>query len=188
MGTRLPATQYGQTIPAAWRQFLSGKGWVGDMKFGPDGASVALQIDTNWDDLDTVVLALLGKAEKSGASIARTLPMRHPRWPNLTCTAVTGVEGVRFRGRSAANANGAVAEYDIARLTCLFTQRPYKLLTDAACAGQEWKRWTQYKGKDTVEMLQRDKGNYVWEEGPGAGNDYEGPSGQLLAGSRLLWI
>jgi len=191
MANRLPSTIYGGgALAVPWRQFISAKGWVGDMTFGPQGASVTVVIDVNWDDLQTALVQLLGISKKSGIGIDRQLPMRHPTFPWLVATRVVRVEGVRFRGFDAkVLAGGAYAAYDIARISVSFEPPLYRMLPNGP--GGEWNRWVEYRHNPATEFVVREKGQMVWNDvalGVQNGKSFTAPIGYPLAKTRLQWV
>jgi len=160
----IPRTGHGGKITKPWRQFISKTGWQGDAVLDASSgtSSAVMKIDVPWDKLTEVVPEILGYSVASGVAISRMTPMRHPVFPWMRCTRITGIEGVGvlsdpLTGNSATKGpSGDYQSYRIARLTLQFTSMPYAIVDDGTYpADQEWRRYTERFEKPAAEFAAR---------------------------------
>lgn len=181
------------TLQAAWTQYISKRGWVGDMSFGMNSSHHAFPIDIDWEDLTTVIPNILGYAKKNGTAIARTLPWKHPIFP-MYATKIMGIEGVAWKDKQQFP-DGPFSAYQLARLMVLFETLPFAVRTDFEDDEPvpEYERFVEKRLVPSAQFLTRERGAYVYDaSAPSgiAGKDVDTGGGGILAlkvGIKLIW-
>lgn len=146
---------------------------------------------------------------QSPYSLSRKLPVKHPRWQELICTAahghpfkpkgdvvnpVMGRRAVKKYVAAAPNVGtfSGYSNYELSRVTLRFEAKPWEakqdgetLLYQQSPGGQysfrsEWKRFTEIEVAPTVEQLSLDGFVLIYAEGTGTAHPVTSPQGRAF--------
>lgn len=168
----------GLTFP--WVEFIGRKLSSGESTFGMDGGnSITMQILIQWSDLNDALQELLGACFTRIKKFNRVLPWRHPYFPDMYCTRIISMRGLRFRRKSIFFGGGPVSEYDYLHLTLQFTRPKYAVLSDNQIGdNEEYKRFVDWNWTPSIQMLSREGTKFRYQEG-----QLTAPRGILVPGS-----
>ncbi len=191
-------------LSVPWAEHLTRAGATMDGRFGYEGGnSATYSLQVRSEDVDQAMSDLCGtnrQAFRPGLDpvgdppriyLSRKPPARHPRFPHLLCTGISGLRQLKFRGKAARPApprgggggfglfGGPPAgglytsDHDRYVLTATFAQPPWLLtLTDEELVRrfgaepiQEWQRFTSIESTSSNESFVLEPDSFKWLEG-----------------------
>ena len=163
--------------------------WIGhDGNDGQDGTSgfeegnqQVMAFQVYWTDAYQAAQLLMGvnrifKSPGQSNTLDRIPPARHPNYPWLRCSRLTGIKGHKWLGKADTQSQSTASYYQYAIITATFTMPKYRVLSDTELdhlfpwvggQRQEWQRWLNFAPQIGVETLSREgKLNYSWADAP----------------------
>jgi len=185
-----PEHRYAQQQRTPEAEYIGrGKGWVGQgsAAHGP-GMVLASSWDVPWADWRGHLKDNLGYSVRNGDQLNRVLPRQHPHVTHLRATRLTGIEGVRWAGKSGGPVAGEASDYERARLTYSFESLPYDLKENGSIAG-EWERYVIKRSKPVTDVLSLNDQAWKYVEGPlsGSQTSFAAKLGWIVTKVRLQW-
>lgn len=177
------------TVPT-W-QYVGGTGAING-NFGIGSSQVTEYWDVPDTDVVQFVQEFLGWSVKSGTRIARNNPARHPYYPYLRASRITGLEGIGPNGIRSAT-YGMTASWKLIRLSVQFETPPYQILEDNQVTISEFQRNIVPEDFDAeTEFIQRGGGQFQFPSGtPGLSNlTIQGSVAQRVGKEKktYLWV
>lgn len=154
----------------AVKQYVGpGSSITGNFAYG--GTTTVLQWVMDDSDLDNFIIDTLGKGATNSGQLNRVLPARHPRYPDLWASRITGIEGLSPVGKTQ-----GVSYWKKYIVTVQYEAPPYLLVAGSEPPPEGG--FLIVQGSSACEFIQQNTGQFKYPTNPKLG----GKSGKVIPG------